>query len=278
MKNKTILPFFATILFVSLSFSIVAQVQAGALTGMEYTSLAIFRQELSNPFGTFLQFEDDADLTGNGEADLTFVSTLANVPDFVGAMTGVDLKSAAVQVMADQDGALRLEGGDPITAAGDWQDVPPGLFAFDFIGLTGQPQVGGHWYDNSSGYLGIRVFMPTDTLYGWIDVTTAVNQQSVYLKIDGFALESVVNSVEEAEEADLRLFPNPAAGSVRLESSADKPLSKMRLFDQHGKLLLACDGLAQKSYLLERQDRPSGIYWVEVQVGERLVRRSFIWL
>ncbi|MCB9285147.1 MAG: T9SS type A sorting domain-containing protein [Lewinellaceae bacterium] len=238
-----------------------AQVLAGVLGDLEYTVTSIDLQIPDNPPNNFAELTDSLDVTGDGVEDLVFQVTLASVPDFEGSVISVSSLNPDVELMTTGYDATRLVLNDPILPDSTWSagfGWPVAAFFYGIAGLT----TSGQWLNDFTGYMGFRVLMPTDTLYGWLDVYAEANLAYVKLKVSGFALEPVINGVEEQAEEGFALFPNPAGDYVVVQVPAVR--GGIFIFDSMGRMVLERDyfGEIGGEVDLDISMLPAGVYRV----------------
>ena len=193
-----------------------AQIQAGVIGDLEYTATSIALELLDNPFNNFEELADSIDVSGDGVDDLVFHITLSNVPDFVGSVANVSSLDPNVEIMTDPYFVTQLQLNDPILPDSTWSTDYGWPLSASFYGIAGLTQYG-QWLDSNTGYMAFRVIEPTDTLYGWLEVYAETAIDSVKLKVAGYAVESVINGVEEVFASAFSLFPNPAEDHIRID-------------------------------------------------------------
>ena len=252
---------FCLILLCGVQSGLQAQVLAGVLNDLEYTATSIDLQIPDNPPNNFAELTDSLDVDGDGAMDLIFQATLANIPDFDGSVTSVSSINPNVELMTTEYDVTRLVLNDPILPDSTWSTGYGWPFAGFFYGIAGLTTYG-QWLTDFSGYMAFRVLMPTDTLYGWLDVYAEANLAYVKLKVSGFALEPVINGVEEVLVEDFKLFPNPAIDQVAVQAPAG--LGVISIYDSMGRLVLerSHSGGEERNIDLDVSGLPAGGYKV----------------
>lgn len=89
----------------------------------------------------------------------------------------------------------------------------------------------------------------------------------------GFLITSVDD--KPIPSAAIQLFPNPANGSVQLQS--DVPVDQLELYDIFGRLLRTQQLKGVHQTNLEREGLPSGLYLLWLRSGNRYGVRQIIW-
>lgn len=82
-------------------------------------------------------------------------------------------------------------------------------------------------------------------------------------------------SQEETLQARVSLFPNPANAELNI-SSEGALLKAVKLFDPSGKLILHSFGLEASRTILNVKDYQAGLYIVEIQTSEGVVRKKLV--
>ncbi|MEO5673019.1 MAG: T9SS type A sorting domain-containing protein [Chitinophagales bacterium] len=190
--------------------------------------------------GSFANPESYAlDLNNDGQTDFRF--------DFSGAQfasSGYEINLFTLneylsgnpnQIEGNMHDASALIEGDTISKAKPWISasfVYMGYFASSFSGYNSSTIVSqffssGNWVNVNNRYLGVRLILSTDTLYGWIRMDVAVKDSVV---IKDYAYNTVageeiiagegsipVNVDGKNKEGDFDIFPNPAASMMHLK-------------------------------------------------------------
>jgi len=79
---------------------------------------------------------------------------------------------------------------------------------------------------------------------------------------------------EQTREQDVQLFPNPAASQITLRT-LDSDAS-IRIYSGMGELMMVAGQYGGKERILNISSLPEGIYFVEIQQGNSLIRKKFI--
>lgn len=111
-----------------------------------------------------------------------------------------------------------------------------------------------------------------DVFYSFTDTDPIPNRLNYYrLDLITLGYTGIINiRFLSFAENEILLYPNPvrSSSSVYIKAS-NADLSSYRISDQMGKVLKEVDGIRGEYFELDRQDLEEGIYYLEVQTGNR---------
>lgn len=109
---------------------------------------------------------------------------------------------------------------------------------------------------------------------GFFPVFTGKNHSGNNLMIDNINLDFAASVRNEVMNAEINLFPNPAAGEVRIDWRGGQKTAQVAVFDLRGKLVFR-KGPVQANTTLDVSGISDGLYLVEVTFdsGERGVKK-----
>lgn len=133
---------------------------------------------------------------------------------------------------------------------------------------------GGHSYScadstflySTSSYIGVRAFVSTDTVYGWIKVKEVRNVSSTAITVEEYGGIRLVTGIKEnSNKSSYLIYPNPSSNSFNIEiSSFDNNPIGFAIFDLLGRKLLEkelSDGFSN----IDVSNLPSGTYFARFQ-------------
>lgn len=130
---------------------------------------------------------------------------------------------------------------------------------------------GGHPYScsdstflfNTSSYVGVRIFVSTDTVYGWIKLKKVTNAR---ITVEEYGGINLVNGIKEnSNKSSYLIYPNPSSNSFNIEiSSFDKNPIGFAIFDLLGRKLLEKE-LSGGFSKIDVSNLPSGTYFARFQ-------------
>ncbi|MCH7658191.1 MAG: T9SS type A sorting domain-containing protein [Bacteroidetes bacterium] len=174
--------------------------------------------------------------------------------------------------------------GDPYTLAAQNQTSIEGLFPFPGIVNSFAPWA---WYDSSDdnidndtpGATGFgsranpyatkeKALLYIDTIMGYFcpRAVKALGLDTTWLSVTG-----KINILET-----LSIFPNPATSSVYVESNSQYPIFSIELYNIMGQLVRKASDINSVRYRFERNNLPSGIYLMKVQLMNKSVTKRII--
>ena len=103
--------------------------------------------------------------------------------------------------------------------------------------------------------------------------TDAEGCESVYSSI--VRVDSYLTRVNEVQENDFIIYPNPFIGSVNI-SCGNREILKIKVLDTSGKSLFAQEGIMDCNYQLDLTDIPPGVLFVQIWDGSFWLTKKLI--
>ena len=103
--------------------------------------------------------------------------------------------------------------------------------------------------------------------------TDAEGCESVYSSI--VRVDSYLTKVNEVQENDFIIYPNPFIGSVNI-SCGNREILKIKVLDTSGKSLFAQEGIMDCNYQLDLTDIPPGVLFVQIWDGRFWLTKKLI--
>ena len=107
----------------------------------------------------------------------------------------------------------------------------------------------------------------TETLFGdSLTLTQGFHQPSLML----------INGIDELPELTVKVYPNPTAGQLKIQTSSETPSLRWQLTNTNGQVLLQSK-TATSSFAetLDLASFPAGTYWLSFRNPENHVLKSF---
>ena len=146
--------------------------------------------------------------------------------------------------------------------------------------LTGTVQ----WYmpggfpDTSTQFFPVSQYTAPGTYYAWAVITNAYGTDTAYLP-DSIVVDTctiVVQGIKQIEQADLRVFPNPANNQVWVQTG-NQPVLQIQLFDLNANRLMELSGTQTSQQSFSVTGLAAGMYYVTVLTPQgRLVQKLVI--
>jgi hypothetical protein len=114
--------------------------------------------------------------------------------------------------------------------------------------------VSGAFPSTSNPYLGVRVFLAGDTLYGWLKLSASVFS----VTLEEYACNKGVTAAGELPSISYMLFPNPASGYLQLQAKSIFKNKRYKIVDASGKL--AAEGVLNADCRIAIHALAPGIY------------------
>ena len=133
------------------------------------------------------------------------------------------------------------------------------------------------WVDIGDRYLGFSLFLPLDTLYGWIRVNVTSENNGYRTTIKDYALNNNpwLGIGTATREAVFSLFPNPARETLTVMSSTNETGSAVIIQNLTG-LTLLCQPLVSRQITLDISSLSPGIYFMTLNSNHSRQVRKFI--
>lgn len=168
--------------------------------------------------------------------------------------------------------AYKYSSGEVIDNSAAWESDTMLHLAYDsFIG--GQYNCNDNAFSDSvSIYIGVRVFLAGDTLYGWIKVRDVTISSVV---IEEYACNSGQTGIaDQYKENGLKIFPNPVSDELHIILKNKTGI--LKIYNSSSQLVLEKEiaGLTESS--IDVKQFPSGFYYVTFQTEQNIFKVKFI--
>jgi hypothetical protein len=87
-------------------------------------------------------------------------------------------------------------------------------------------------------------------------------------------VDLIFNSIEELEEINVSVFPNPAVDVVRI--NAEEMVESVRVMDNMGKIVFQNQNVNSSSFALDAAAWSNGVYHIQIQTSNTIVDRSLV--
>ena len=95
------------------------------------------------------------------------------------------------------------------------------------------------------------------------------------LKIDSFQFTDVQNSSTAFNTPNLRVYPNPANHSFKIDGLLEAATNLVKVYSIQGALVLE-QTLTPENNMVNTQNLPSGAYWLHIQGNQHVYRQALI--
>lgn len=87
-------------------------------------------------------------------------------------------------------------------------------------------------------------------------------------------VDLIFNSIEEVEEVNVSVYPNPTADVVRI--NAEEVVESVRVMDNMGKIVFQNQNVNSSSFVLDAAAWSNGVYHIQIQTSNTIVDRSLV--
>ena len=123
----------------------------------------------------------------------------------------------------------------------------------------------GTTFPSTSKYLGLKVFIPNDTLYGWIQVKSIASNN---MTIQEYACNTYsTNNVENYPiKSSIIISPNPSNGKFTITNQkAGIKIDELRICNLAGEQIY-CKKIQTAKTTVNLSDKPKGIYFMKMEI------------
>lgn len=125
-----------------------------------------------------------------------------------------------------------------------------------------------------SKYLGVRIFVANDTLYGWIKI--GANSGRIILQEFACNKGTSIGINEYSSNSFIKLFPNPTNSKVEFVFNIPPTNIKIKIVNSLGQIFLEDKKSNSNKFSLDVSNYTNGIYFVEVESNQGISRSKFI--
>jgi len=131
----------------------------------------------------------------------------------------------------------------------------------------------GETFFSNSNYLGVKVFIPNDTLYGWIKIK-GVSWNADSLTLEEFASNLFSTAVEiYKNKLPINIYPNPNSGRFTIKN--DMTNYDLRIYNILGELIYCVNTSSTKTDI-DMSDKPKGLYFVRAVSEKESMTKKII--
>ena len=214
------------------------------------------------------------DVDQDGNNDFALNANFFSFPLGCTSETAILLLTPDAEIITDTLNPARLDSDDSISVCKYWKNSTNKLV---FAGLYIEPGylMFGNWYVQGNGYMGFRIIHPNDTVYGWIQLSSIVNETGSQLTVIDYAVQSNLNSIqEEVQQTGIEIFPNPADDFINLEIPGNIEYFDFCILNSTGQIVLQKNHFNQKQIFLN--SLPKGLYVIAIKSDKYLHQEKFI--
>lgn len=131
-------------------------------------------------------------------------------------------------------------------------------------------------FSSTPTFLGVRIFLSGDTLYGWVKVSIVGWSDCTIYEYACNALNAGISTANP--EIKLSLFPNPASSffDIEIRSNTSREVVQMEILNQLGQAVYLTQIVPNVQNRKDVNFLSSGVYAVQLFDGSSIIRRKFI--
>jgi len=228
------------------------------------------------------QLSDSLDVNNDGTYDLLFIASTQISIDSYG-ITSVQSLDSTIEFAASQNGlADRFNNNDLISDQLIWQSEPQVfrtiMNAFVFNG-------NGNWRDITlsatsgdphpmDGYLGFRLKLSSDTLYGWVHVVSQVAGNFLAsLTVSSYGIENMTSVISIRENDEIKeIYPTVSESELHMVNIKNLPCIA-EIYSSEG-VLLSSEKV--ENNILNVSALKSGIFYLSIISDNKRYQFKFI--
>gem|GEM_PF-6215904 len=223
---------------------------AGQTTGLDYTYSD--EQIIGNQIGDSLFI----DLNGDANNDLLFVSAYIVMGNALNSNNKVKLLHNKIELFTDTVYPAAMVYYDSISDCLNWRQFNGNDLLLAVIAIEPAYLVYGNFM-NKSGYLGIRMLNPNDTLYGWVQINSFVTEQYANMTVIDYAIEDEITNVDNFKSLhETELYPNPANDVVYVKAQENSLITVTNSTGQ----VISNTNSSDIQTVVSFSDYPAGVY------------------
>ncbi len=112
------------------------------------------------------------------------------------------------------------------------------------------------------GYLGVKVFVPNDTLFGWIKIKDVADST---LTVEEYACNLYSTSIEQVQNSQtIFTYPNPFSTRSILQSNKVLKEATLSLYNSLGQQVRQINNIGGKTVAINRDNLPIGLYYFQL--------------
>jgi hypothetical protein len=146
--------------------------------------------------------------------------------------------------------------------------------------------IAGQWQNVNNGFVGLKLLVNTDTLYGWVRMDVSLKS---FVIIQDYAYDTIPNepilagdkgdvatSLQTISEKTFQIFPNPTTSSFELNYSITAP-TPFIIYDAFGRVVkeLMLDA-SSKTITISTADLADGVYLLTLADRDKRISKKLI--
>jgi hypothetical protein len=161
--------------------------------------------------------------------------------------------------------------GDSVKAKGKWYQQDQYALIQNWCGV-------GYFNDTNDNFFGVRVFKGNDTLYGWIKIKIEFFSSYMGFILEEFACNrgTSIGIKEYSDNSSIKLYPNPANSKVDIVLNVSPSDIKIKIVNSLGQIIFEDKKTNSDKFNLDVSGYSNGIYFVEVESSQGVLRTKFV--
>ena len=138
----------------------------------------------------------------------------------------------------------------------------------------------GYWVGETNKYLALKLFVGTNTYYGWARFDLPATSTSFTIK--DYAFESTPNTCiqsgqtiiginENLNKNIFSIFPNPFISSTTIQANGNLKNATLTIYNLYGQTLKQLNNISGLAVSLFRDNLPSGLYFIRLTEENRII-------
>lgn len=124
-------------------------------------------------------------------------------------------------------------------------------------------------FSTDSKFIGVRVSLPTGSLFGWLKVKVADNHTII---VEEYACNLIPTNVNSYPNKNLiSIFPNPFFTHTLLQSDKVLKDAKLTVYNSIGQQVKQIDNITGQSVTLYRDNLPGGMYFIHLTENDKTI-------
>jgi hypothetical protein len=138
----------------------------------------------------------------------------------------------------------------------------------------------GYWVGETNKYLALKLFVGTNTYYGWARFDLPATSTSFTIK--DYAYESTPNTCiqsgqtiiginENLNKNIFSIFPNPFISSTTIQANGILKNATLTIYNLYGQTLKQLNNISGPTVSLSRDNLPSGLYFIRLTEENKII-------
>lgn len=218
-----------------------------------------------------------------GVADYAIIEVAENIGSF-GGYFGFAFDTSSTYTFNGEKMLYQLSyplnNYNPYPPSGYYPDTVNGDTMYMKYGFTGMDVGGQNSLDFGYGANGEYVAPYFDDNYQiramrWSDRVNPLVTPSIFYFLK-YALSMIPTAINEVDEGNLRIYPNPASGQVFCEMSESLQNGELQIINPEGKIFSVVHSINERKFDVDVSSLPSGIYFLLLKDQQKKLVRKFI--